>query len=155
MSYPFDWVDDLVQSRIAQGLPDLIDAIAWKNLTFDPAGRTVWLKVINAPITEEGITLGPTGDNELRGFLQIAVYTPVGAGTTDSRNVLSRISQIFDIPVTVPGPTLGTILRYKSKGYSQGGQTSIGDFTKGAIEGVWAVDYITIYWLAREPKQRT
>lgn len=155
MSYPFDWVEDQVYGLVRDSLPTLVPDIAWKNLTFDPAGRKVWLKVVNAPITEEGITLGPTGDNELRGFLQIGVYSPIGDGSTERREAYGAVSKGFDIPKTIAGPDAGTILRFYSKGYSQGGQTSIGDFTRGGIEGVWDVDYITVYWLAREPKQRT
>lgn len=155
MSYPFDWVEDLIYGRVATGLPDLVPDIAWKNLTFDPAGRTVWLKVINAPITEEGITLGPTGDNELRGFLQVGIYTPIGEGSVERKEAYGRVSNLFDVPLTLAGPNAGTLVRFYSKGYSQGGQTSIGDFTRGGTEGVWDADYLTIYWLAREPKQRT
>ncbi len=154
MNYPFDWVEDLLFRHLTAGLPDLIPVMAWKNLTFDPAGLKVWLKVMNAPTTEEGITLGPTGDNELRGFLQIGVYSELGTGTTESNEVYGRVSKRFDVPQRLAGPE-GTLLRFTSKGYSQGGQTSLGDFTKGGTEGVWDANYITIYWLAREPKQRT
>lgn len=154
MSYPFDWVEDLIYGHLASGLPDKVNDMAWKNLTFDPAGRTVWLKVINAPITEEGITLGPTGDNELRGFLQIGIYTAVGQGIVESKEVYGRVSECFNVPQRLAGPTNDSFVKFTSKGYSQGGQTSIGDFTRGGTEGVWDADYITVYWLAREPKQR-
>lgn len=154
MSYPFDWVEDLIQSHLVAGLPDMVPQMAWKNLTFDPAGLNVWLKIINAPITEEGITLGPTGDNELRGFLQVGIYTPIGDGTTEGKEVYGRVSKTFDVPQRLVGPTSDSFVKFYSKGYSQGGQTSIGDFTRGGTEGVWDANYITIYWLAREPKQR-
>lgn len=154
MSYPFDWVEDLIYGHLASGLPDKVNDMAWKNLTFDPAGRTVWLKVINAPITEEGITLGPNGDNELRGFLQIGIYTAIGQGVAESKEVYGRVSERFNVPQRLAGPTGDSFVKFTSKGYSQGGQTSIGDFTRGGTEGVWDADYITVYWLAREPKQR-
>lgn len=157
MSYPFDWVEDLVKSHLAAAIPDLIasNSVAWKNWTFDPAGRTVWLKVINTPVTEEGVTLGPTGDNELRGYLQVGVYSELNTGTAESNEVYGRVSKAFDVPFRLAGPTTDSFVRFTSKGYSQGGQTSIGDFTRGGTEGVWDANYITIYWLAREPKQRT
>lgn len=154
MSYPFSWVEDLIYGHLVAGLPDKVDDMAWKNLTFDPAGRTVWLKVINAPITEEGITLGPTGDNELRGFLQIGIYSAIGTGSTESKEVYGRVSERFNVPQRLAGPTDDSFVKFTSKGYSQGGQTSIGDYTRGGTEGVWDAEYITVYWLAREPKQR-
>lgn len=153
MSYPFDWVEDLLKSQLVQSYPDKVRDMAWKNLTFDPAGRRVWLKIINAPATEQGVTLGPTGDNELRGYLQIAVYSELNVGIKDAQEVLGRVSAIYDVPKTIPAPT-GCLLRLTSKGYSQGGQTSIADFTRGGVEGNWDAQYITVYWLAREPKQR-
>ena len=119
MSYPFDWVEDLIYGHLASGLPDKVNDMAWKNLTFDPAGRTVWLKVINAPITEEGITLGPTGDNELRGFLQIGIYTAIGQGVAESKEVYGRVSERFNVPQRLAGPTGDSFVKFTSKSYSK------------------------------------
>lgn len=154
MSYPFDWVENLLKSHLCKNYPEKVSDMAWKNLTFEPQGRRVWLKIINTPVTEEGITLGPTGDNELRGFLQVGVYARVGIGVKDINEVVGKVSKIFSVPQRLQTPD-GCMLGLTSKGYSQGGQTSIADFTKGGTEGVWDAQYITIYWLAREPKQRT
>lgn len=153
MSYPFDWVEDLLKSHLVQNMPERVADMSWKNLTFDPQGRNVWLKIINSPVSEEGITLGPTGDNELRGFLQIGIYAALGRGVSESMQIYGQVSSIFDVPQRLLSPN-NCILRLTSKGYSQGGQTSVADFTRGGTEGVWDANYVTIYWLAREPKQR-
>ena len=154
MSYPFDWVEDLLKSHLVKSYPDKKNAMAWKNLTFDPAPHRVWLKIINTPVNETPITLGGGGDNELRGFLQIAVYSKLNIGIEEAREVLGRVSLAYDVPQTIPAPT-GCLLKLTSKSYSQGGQTSIADFTRGGTEGNWDAQYVTVYWLAREPKQRT
>lgn len=152
--YPFDWVEDTLKSHLADNYPEMQDAMAWKNLTFDPKGHKVWLKIINTPSVEEGITLGPTGDNEMRGFLQIAIYTELNIGMESTKEVLGRVGKIFDIPQRLPAPE-ACMLRLLRKTFSQGGQTSVADFTRGGKEGYWDAQYVTIYWLAREPKQRT
>lgn len=151
--YPFYWVEDTLKSQLVKSMPDMVDNMAWKNLTFDPAGRTVWLKIINSPVSAQGVTLGPYGDNEMRGFIQIGVYSKLDTGIELSREMIGRIETAFPIPSRLPTAT-GNLLRLTSKGYSQGGQTSVADFTRGGVEGNWDVQYITVYWLAREPKQR-
>lgn len=153
MVAPFAWVQDLIQSHLVVNYPTMVEHMAWKNLTFDPAGRNVWLKIINAPVTEDAITLGPTGHKELRGFLQIGIYTAITEGTVESEIAYNRVNEIFDTPQWLSAPT-DCVLRLTNKGFSQGGQTSIADFTRGGTEGVWDANYLTIYWLAREPKQR-
>ena len=42
----FEWVKDTVQGYVANGLPEYVKDMAWKNLKFKPANRILWLKVI-------------------------------------------------------------------------------------------------------------
>lgn len=151
--FPFDWVEDALKSHLVNGYPQMTDAMAWKNLTFKATGHKVWLKIINTPSIEEGITLGPDGDNEMRGFIQIAVYTELNTGMELTKEVLGNVNKIFAIPQRLPVQE-GHLLKLTSKTFSQGGQTSVADFTRGGKEGNWDAQYVTIYWLAREPKQR-
>lgn len=151
--YPFDWVEDALKSHLVNNYPEMINQMAWKNLTFDPAGRTVWLKIINTPSIEEGITLGPTGDNEFRGFLQIGIYTELNTGVSETQEVMGKLNHIFRLPQHLQAPE-ACMLKLQHKTFSQGGQTSVADFTRGGAEGVWDANYVTIYWLAREPKLR-
>lgn len=147
----FEWVKDLIQGHYASGLPEYKDVTAWKNLKFDPANRILWLKVINAPITEDSATLGIHGDNELEGFLQIGIYQLAGTGTKEADEAINKLNSLFATPQRLSAPP-GCLLRLTSKMSSQGGQTSIADFTTGGTEGLWDANYLTIYWLAREPR---
>lgn len=147
----FEWVKDTVQGYIANGLPEYVKDMAWKNLKFNPANRILWLKVIYVPITEDAVTLGIHGDNELKGFIQIGVYQKAGTGTKEADTALNRINELMKIPMHLSAPE-GCILRLTSKSSGQGGQTSLADTTAGGTEGLWDANYITVYWLAREPR---
>lgn len=151
--YPFHWVEDTLKSHLVNNYAEISHAMAWKNLTFDASGFKVWLKIINTPSSEDPVTLGPYGDNEMRGFLQIGIYSQLNIGIEESNAVLGHVSKIFSVPRQLQAPD-GCMLRLTRKTFSQGGQTSIADFTRGGVEGVWDAQYVTIYWLAREPKQR-
>lgn len=147
----FDWVKDLIQGFASAGLPEYGNAIAWKNLKFDPQNRILWLKITYVPITEDAITLGIHGDNELKGFLQIGVYQKAGTGSKESDLALNKINELFSIPRQLSAPA-GCTFRLTSKTSGQGGQTSLADSSAGGTEGLWDSNYLTIYWLAREPR---
>lgn len=147
----FEWVKDAIQGLISSGLPEYSKDIAWKNLKFDPASRILWLKVINVPVTEDSATLGIYGENELKGFIQIGVYQKAGTGTKEADLALKKINQLLAIPQRLQAPE-GCLLRLTNKSSGQGGQTSLADSTTGGAEGLWDANYITVYWLAREPR---
>lgn len=148
---PFDWVEDVLMRHLYESLPDLHTQIALKNVTFDPSPFTLWLKVIHTPASEYPITLGDAGDNECVGFVQFGVYGALGTGTVETKEVLGRVNKAFNVPKHLQAPD-GCLLRLERKDFSQGGQTSISDFTRGGTEKAWDANYITVYWLAREPR---
>lgn len=148
----FEWVKDALLTHYSKGVADLLPVTAWKNLTFDPSGLNLWLKVFYVPVTEDPATLGIHGDNEFNGLLQISVYQKVDTGTSESDAVINRLNTLFAIPQRLECPS-GCMLRLTSKQASQGGQTSLADFSAGGTEGVWDTNYLTIYWLAREPRR--
>lgn len=147
----FEWVKDLVQGFAANGLPEYGGAIAWKNLKFDPASRILWLKITYVPVTEDAATLGMNGDNELSGMLQIGVYQKAGTGCKESDEAINKLNTLFKIPQRLNAPD-GCMLRFTNKTSGQGGQTSLADSTAGGTEGLWDSNYLTVYWLAREPR---
>ena len=147
----FNWVEDKILGLLASGLPDYAPDIAWKNLKFDPAGRILWLKIINTPITEDAATLGINGENELQGFVQIGVYQKAGTGNKQAKEALEKINELLAIPRRLNAPP-GCLLRLTNKTSGQGGQTSLADTTAGGTEGLWDANYLTVYWLAREPR---
>lgn len=147
----FEWVTDAILGHAASGLPDYAPNIAWKNLKFDPTGSILWLKIINVPVTEDSVTLGQHGDTELKGFLQIGVYTKAGEGIKHAEEALNQINTLFKIPQRLKAPE-GCMLRLSNKTSGQGGQTSQADTSAGGTEGLWDSQYLTVYWLAREPR---
>ena len=147
----FEWVEDKILGFIANGLPQYAKQIAWKNLKFDPANCILWLKVINVPVTEDSASIGLYGDNEYQGFVQIGVYQKAGTGTNKSKQALEEINKLLTIPQRLDAPP-GCLLRLTNKTSGQGGQTSLADTTTGGTEGVWDASYLTVYWLAREPR---
>lgn len=147
----FEWVEDEILGLLAGGLPQYAKDIAWKNLKFDPAGRILWLKIINTPIAEDAATLGIHGENELQGFVQIGIYQKAGSGIKQSREAVRIINQLLAIPRRLDAPP-GCLLRLTNKTSGQGGQTSLADTTAGGTEGLWDAQYLTVYWLAREPR---
>ena len=153
MNLPYEWVEDNLVTRLMQGWPEVVSGgqVAFKNSTFNPAGRNMWLKFINTPVDENPVTLGLHGHNEMRGFLQIGIYVPIGEGQTASREALFKLREIYKAPATVPAPN-DCYMQLTSLGFSQGGQTSIADFTRGGTEKEWDANYLTVYWLAREPR---
>lgn len=151
MTYPFDWVEDAILGHLYASLPEMKGKIALKNVTFDASQHKLWLKVINTPSSEYVATLGDTGDNEYVGFVQLGVYTAIGVGQVETKEVLGKLGKAFRVPQHLQAPE-NCLLRLTRKDFSQGGQTSISDFTRGGTEKMWDANYITVYWLAREPR---
>lgn len=151
LPYNFDWVEDSIMSQLWVSVPSVEGIIALKNLPFTPSSHKLWLKLIYAPITENAITLGLNGDNELRGFVQIGIYQKIGTGEKETKAMMKELNNAFSVPMQLNAPP-GCLLRLDSKGSSAGGQTSINDFTTGGREEVWNANYLTVYWLAREPR---
>ena len=147
----FEWVKDALQSHFVNGMQDLKNDIAWKNLPFAPGDRKLWLKVIYVPVQEEAETLGLHGENGFRGFLQIGIYQRINEGTELSDSVINRINNLFKVTQRLDAPP-SCMLRLENKMSSQGGQTSQADMSAGGTETVWDSNYITIFWLAREPR---
>lgn len=152
--YPFSWVEDALFSHLYASLPELVGKVAHKNLTFDASTHTLWLKAINTPASEYGATLGDYGDNELVGFLQLGIYSELGVGMVEANELKGKLGAAFKIPqhIQIPNAPIGSLLKLTRKDFSQGGQTSVSDFTRGGTEKSWDADYITVYWLAREPR---
>lgn len=153
MNGVFDWIPDTLKSLVVTALPDLAeeDRIYWKNWEFTPPQDKVWVKPIFIPAEEAAITLGDNGDNETNGFFQITIYAPINTGETEANEICKRLNTAFAIPKRLPAPE-GCMLRLTNKGFSTGGQTSVNDFGKGGAEENWDVNFITVYWLAREPR---
>lgn len=125
--------------------------IAWKNKKYVPKPDEVWLKAINAPSSTYAATLGDNGQNELPGFYHVAIHSPLNSGTSAQNQILDSIRKKFKLGLHIPCPDNHT-LRIISLDFSQGGQTSLNDFTKGGVQDNWDVNFITIYWSAREPR---
>lgn len=106
----FEWVRTTLQSIVAGGLPEYGGAIAWKNKAFNPQNKILWLKIIYVPVTEDVVTLGDEGDNELAGFLQIGVYQKAGTGVEEAEQALAKLNSLLKIPQRLPAPT-GCLLR--------------------------------------------
>lgn len=154
MKDQFGWVEDTLFTHLYAELPELKGKVAHKNLTFDPSNLTLWLKVINTPVSEYSASLGPTGDNECVGFLQFGIYSELGAGMVEANTLKRKLNKSFSVPkqLAIQEAPTGCMLRLTRKDFSQGGQTSISDFTRGGTEKMWDADYLTVYWLAREPR---
>lgn len=153
MNGVFSWIPDALKSMVVAAVPDLAeeDRIYWKNWTFTPDPTKPWIKPVFIPAEEYGVTLGDNGDNETNGFFQINIYSPINIGDELSQELCRRLNAAFKIPQRIPAPE-GCMLRLTNKGFSTGGQTSVNDFGKGGADDNWDVNFITVYWLAREPR---
>ena len=147
----FEWVEDSLSSQLLAGMGQYAKDIAWKNLPFEPGDRSLWLKSSIVPAQEGVATLGKHGENEYLGFLQIGIYQRINEGTAQSAEVRNLINRLFPVPGRLQAPE-GCMLRVERKTFSSGGQTSMADLSAGGTEVVWDANYITIYWLAREPR---
>ena len=147
----FEWVEDALNSHLAGGAGIYADDIAWKNLPFEPGDRSLWLKSNIVPALEGVATLGKHGENEYLGFMQIGIYQRINEGTVESSAARNLLNQLFAVPQRLQAPE-GCMLRLERKTFNSGGQTSMADMSAGGTESVWDANYITIYWLAREPR---
>lgn len=147
----FNWVKETLLGYVTNSLPDLIPDMAFKNLPFEPGNRKLWLKLMYVPVTEEAETLGIHGDNGYHGYLQIGVYQRINEGTDLAEATLNRLDSLLAIPQRIAAPP-GCMLRLERKMSGQGGQTSEADMATGGTETVWDANYLTIFWLAREPR---
>ena len=146
----YDFINDAFNKMLREAVgPDI--GIARKNKKFTPKANQMWLKAINAPASTYAATLGDNGLNEIPGFYQVTVYSPLNTGTSKQNQILDSIRKKFKLGLRIPCPDDHTI-RIVSLDFSQGGQTSLNDFTKGGVEDNWDVNFITIYWSAREPR---
>lgn len=147
----FDWVEDVLIGHLASGAGKYANSIAWKNLPFEPGDRKLWLKSSIVPAMEGVKTLGRHGENEYMGFMQVGIYQRINEGTVESKEARDFLNRLFFVPQRLQAPE-GCMLRLERKAYDSGGQTSMADLSAGGTEKVWDANYITIYWLAREPR---
>lgn len=145
-----DYISDKLNEMLREAVGPSI-GIAWKNKKYVPKADEVWLKAINAPSSTFAVTLGDAGSNEMPGFYQVGIYSPLNDGTPKQNQILDLVRKKFKLGSRIPCPDDHS-LRIVSLDFSQGGQTSLGDFTRGGVEDNWDVNFITIYWTAREPR---
>lgn len=125
--------------------------VAHKNIPFTPDAKVPYLRASIFVGEKYPITCGDDGHLEFGGFYQIDIRTPKSQGTTFQNNVIDLVNQHFKI-----GKHLNIkadhYFKLKSIAYGTGGQTTVSDATRGSVEDLWDVNYITVNWLAREPK---
>ncbi|UPT52971.1 hypothetical protein [Hafnia phage yong3] len=146
----YEWISDEFNKRVRLAVGKDIP-IAWKNKKFVPDQKKVWLKVMLAPTSESMVTLGDSGHNELPGFYQVAIFSPLNTGTQKQSEILDSLRKTFKLGTRFVCPEDYT-LRITGFDFSQGGQMSLNDFTRGGVEENWDANFITIYWSAREPR---
>lgn len=148
--FEYDFINEALNKMLREAVGKEI-GIAWKNKKFTPKPDQVWLRAINAPASAYPVTLGDKGHNEMTGFYQVTTFSPLNTGTTKQNQILDSVRKKFKLGLHVPCPEDHS-LRITGVDFSQGGQTSLNDFAKGGIEDNWDVNFITIYWSAREPR---
>ncbi|MEG0322887.1 MAG: phage tail terminator-like protein [Raoultibacter sp.] len=145
----FAWITDAINSQLNKAISGI--PIAWPNLTYEPTVGEAWCKAMVVPTSEYGVTCGDTGENNITGMLQVQINTAINTGITESNRIKALIANSFRLGLHLPAPE-DCHLRITGQDYSSGGQTSLNDFTKGGTENDWSVDFITIYWSARKPR---
>ncbi len=92
-------MEKVQQALIAQLLasfPTWIEAqIAWENTAFTPPIAKPWLAFHFMPVEEKVATLGPGGNDEANGLVQIDVNYPLGGGESDSRETINTLRTCF------------------------------------------------------------
>jgi len=143
------WLEDTFNAILLKALPNT--PIAWKNRKFTPPDRGCFVRAIMIPTDDRAVTLGDIGHNQLNGMYTVQIYSELNAGTKDQNVILTTLKREFNIGRYIPTPVDYT-LKITSRDYSTGGQTSLNDFGKGGVEDNWDVNFITVYWSAREPR---
>ena len=114
----YDFINDAFNKMLREAVgPDI--GIAWKNKKFTPKANQMWLKAINAPASTYAATLGDNGLNEIPGFYQVTVYSPLNTGTSKQNQILDSIRKKFKLGLRIPCPDDHT-LRIVSLDFSQG-----------------------------------
>lgn len=70
-------------------------AVSYENMTFTPPSSGPWAAFNFVPAGSGVFTLGPTGRDELTGFVQIDVNYPVGTGGKDAGDKADAIRNTF------------------------------------------------------------
>jgi len=72
------------KSGLEENLPVLpANAIAWENRKFEFQGKGVWSSVFYRPNQPIARTIGPCGQDELSGFMQIDINVALDSGEED------------------------------------------------------------------------
>lgn len=108
---------------------------AYPNMHFDPLDA-LWIAVVNVPVTDDAVTLGDMGADEITGYFQIAISAPIESGTSEIARLRGLIREGMKIGfgVTYQGQTVTYIHRR---------------FPPIMPNGAYAVGVIQIYWRAR------
>lgn len=86
-----------VQAALFSGVKDALDgkAVQWPNRAFTPESGSLWFKVSYVPADRFRATLGDEGEDHVKGFIQIDVNAPAGAGESASRTELDALEVVF------------------------------------------------------------
>lgn len=126
-------------------------SVSFKNVPFKPKADKPYLRASILVGEKYSVTLGESGHLEFKGFYQVDIRTPKGQGTEFQNKAIDLLNVAFKIGLHLQTP-IDHMLKLTSNTYNTGGQTTVSDATRGAIENEWDVTYFTVNWLAREPK---
>lgn len=76
-----------------------------QELTDDLKGDGLWCQLHNLTSSNEAVTIGPTGEDEVRGILQIDLNRPMGYSHGEFMDYIDTIANYF---------TIGKVLAYNS-----------------------------------------
>lgn len=110
--------------------------VQYENSPFEKPSASPWAAVWYFPSVSEGVTAGPNGYDELRGFFQVDINIPLNTGTAPSKELVNKVMQGF--------PS-GYALMYNG-GWVK--PTSVSRSPGREIDGWWRVS-VTVYWYSR------
>lgn len=105
---------------LLDAFPSWLDRIAWPNVVFTPTEAQPWFSYHFLSSQEMPVTLGPDGNDEVNGIIQIDVNYPLNAGEADSRETINALRTCFH-PQTIStyGQPVTILSRNKSGGSSE------------------------------------
>lgn len=146
-----DEVNDIVNTALVKCVPKGTP-IVFKNIPYTPDVKTPYLKMSLFLGETYAITIGPEGHEQTDGFVQVEIRSPLGSGTSFQNATLDKLRKAFKIGTDL-SPIADHVIKIKSQQRSTGGQTTQSDYTRGAVEDNWDVNFFTAMIYIREPKQ--
>jgi hypothetical protein len=129
--------------KLLMGQIELLNfTVAFENKAFNGADADEYIELSYMPNPPVGVTLGDDGEDEVDGYLQITIHTPLGKGAGRAAEIAETIRSHFYIGRSfVTGGTSVTIMKNGPKPGFKGEKT-------------WATPFILAFY-SRVPRRTT